>query len=112
MFNVFRSVCFYCPNLDIRWSAVLVFFFSGWDEPLLKLRARFVFVVTVLSDEPKQNKGRGLDDSKLVNPPPHTQSNFIAGRPKAALIFWFFGGFRIGVPLSIIILVIYKYNNR
>ena len=32
---------------------------------------------------------------------------FIAGRPKAALLFWFFGGFRCGVPLFIIMLVIY-----
>ena len=33
-------------------------------------------------------------------------SNFIAGRPKAALLFWFFGGFRCGVPLFVVILVI------
>ena len=39
----------------------------------------------------------------LLKPP----SNFIAGRPKAALLFWFFGGFRCGVPLFIIMLVIY-----
>ena len=32
---------------------------------------------------------------------------YIAGRPKAALLFWFFGGVRCGVPLLIIILVIY-----
>ena len=32
---------------------------------------------------------------------------FIAGRPKAALLFWFFGGFRCGVPLFIVILGIY-----
>ena len=33
--------------------------------------------------------------------------NFIAGHPKAALLFWFFGGFRCGVPLFIVMLVIY-----
>ena len=33
--------------------------------------------------------------------------HFIAGRPKAALLFWFFGGFRCGVPLFIVMLVIY-----
>ena len=33
-------------------------------------------------------------------------SNFIAGRPKVALLFWFFGGFRCGVPLFIAMLVI------
>ena len=32
---------------------------------------------------------------------------YIAGRPKAALLFWFFGGVRCGFPLFIIILVIY-----
>ena len=42
-------------------------------------------------------------DRKLVEDP----SNFIAGRPKAALPFWFFGGFRCGVPLFIVMLVIY-----
>ena len=33
--------------------------------------------------------------------------DFIAGGPKAALLFWFFGGFRCGVPLFIVMLVIY-----
>ena len=39
-------------------------------------------------------------------------SIFIAGRPEAALLFWFFGEFRCGVSLFIVILVIYKYRNR
>ena len=34
-------------------------------------------------------------------------SNFIAGRPKAALLFWFFGDFRCDVLLYMVILVIY-----
>ena len=38
-------------------------------------------------------------------------SDFISGRPKAALLFWFFGDFRCGVPLFIGILVIYKCKN-
>ena len=37
----------------------------------------------------------------------YDMDNFIAGRPKAALLFWFFGGFRCGVPLFIGMLVIY-----
>ena len=41
-----------------------------------------------------------------------SSSNFIAGRPKAVLLFWFFGSFRCGVSLFIVILVIYKYKNR
>ena len=64
------------------------------------------FVVIVLSDEPRQNQGRGLVDRKLVKAP--TPSNFIAGRPKTALLFWFFGRFGCGVPLFIVILVIYE----
>ena len=49
-------------------------------------------------------------DRKLVQAP----CNFIAGRPKAALLFWSFGDFRCGVPLFIVILVtcIYNYKNR
>ena len=42
-------------------------------------------------------------DRELVEAP----SNIIAGRPKAALLFWFFGGLRCGVPLSIVVLVVY-----
>ena len=37
---------------------------------------------------------------------------FIAGRPKAALLFWFFGYFRCGALLFMVIHVIYKYKNR
>ena len=62
--------------------------------------------MVVLSGEPKQNQGRGLFDRKLIQAP----SNFIAGRPKVALLFWFFGDFRCGVPLFVVILVIYKYK--
>ena len=56
-----------------------------------------------MSGGPGQSWGRGLVDRKLVEAP----SNFIAGRPGAALLFWFFGGFRCGVPLFIVMLVIY-----
>ena len=43
--------------------------------------------------------GLGLVDHKLVQAP----SNFIAGRPKAALLFWFFGDFRCGALLFTVI---------
>ena len=36
----------------------------------------------------------------------------IAGRPKSALLFWFFGDFRCGALLFMVIHVIYKYKNR
>ena len=37
---------------------------------------------------------------------------FIAGCPKAALLLWFFGDFRCGALLFVVIHVIYKYKNR
>ena len=43
--------------------------------------------------------GEGWSTANYLKPP----SNFIAGRPKVALLFWFFGGFRCGVPLFIVI---------
>ena len=52
--------------------------------------------------------GRRLVDRKLVEAP----SGFVAGRPGAALLFWFFGGFGCGVPLLIAILVVRWYKNR
>ena len=64
----------------------------------------FVLFVVGLSGEPKQNQKRGLVDCKLVQAP----SNFIAGRPKVALLFWFFVGFRCSVWLCFVILVRYK----
>ena len=69
-----------------------------------------LFCCNFLSDEPRQNQGRELVDRKLVKVP--SSSNFISGRPKAAFVFWFFGDFRCGVKLFIVILVIYKYRNR
>ena len=56
----------------------------------------------------RENKGRELVDRKLVEAHPHPRpSNFSAGRPNAALLFWFFGDFRCGVLLFIVILVCY-----
>ena len=53
---------------------------------------------------------------RLVQPtPPPTPtpaSNFIGGHPKAALLFWFFGYFRCGVLLFMVILIKHKYKNR
>ena len=51
-----------------------------------------------------RTKGDGWSTANYLKPP----SNFIARRPKAALLFWFFGDFICGVPLFIVILVIYK----
>ena len=57
-----------------------------------------------MSEETKQNKGRRLVDRKLFEAP----GNFIAGRPEAALKFWFFGDFRCGMWLFTVLLVRYK----
>ena len=57
-----------------------------------------------MSEEPDQNLGRVLVDRKLVEVP----SNFIAGRSKPALLFWFFDGFRCDVWLCFVVLVRYK----
>ena len=37
---------------------------------------------------------------------------FVAGRPKVALLFWFFGDFRCGALLFMMVHSIYKYKNR
>ena len=55
-----------------------------------------------------RTKGEGWSAANSLKPP----SNFIAGRRKAALLFWFFSDFRCSVPLFIVILSIYKYKNR
>ena len=65
------------------------------------------FVSIVLSDEPRQNQGRGMVERKPVKALSPTLSNFVTGRPKAALLFWFFGDFRCGVSLLIVILALY-----
>ena len=36
----------------------------------------------------------------------------IKSTPKAALLFWFFGDFRCGALLFMVIHVIYKYKNK
>ena len=72
----------------------------------------FLLFVIVLLGEPKQNQGRGLVNRKLVQAPPPPLNNFIAGRPKAGFLFWFFGDFRCGMLIFMVILVIYKYKNR
>ena len=38
-----------------------------------------------------RTKGEGWSTANKLKPPPPPHSNFIAGRPKAAPLFWFFG---------------------
>ena len=93
------SIVANCPSIPAaRFGFVCVLF------------VLFLLFVVVLSGEPKQKQRRALVDRKLLQAPP--PSNFIAGRPKAALLFRFFGDFRCGMPLFIVILVIFEYINR
>ena len=69
-----------------------------------------VLFIVSFSGEPKQNHRRGLVDRKLVQASP--PNNYIAGRPKAALLFWFFGDFRCSVLLFMVILIIYIKNGQ
>ena len=55
------------------------------------------------------NQGRTKNEGWSTAKSP---SNFIAGGPKAALLFLLFSDFRCGVPLFIVIFVIHKYKNR
>ena len=50
-----------------------------------------------------RTKGEGWSTANKLKCP----SNFIAGRPKATLLLWFFGDFRCGLLLFIVFLVIY-----
>ena len=65
------------------------------------------FAVSVTEDQERLRASVGR---------PQTSSSppviFIAGRPKAALLFWFFGDFRCGALLFMVIHVIYKYKNK
>ena len=73
---------------------------------MLWCNAFVVIVCQMDQDGPRQNQGRGLVDRKLVKTP----SSFIAGRPRAAPLFWFLGDYRCDMPLFIVILIIYKYK--
>ena len=66
-----------------------------------------------MSEEPgtRAELGARIVDRGLVQAPPPPVI-FIAGRPKAALLFWFFGDFRCGALLCMVIHVIHKYKNR
>ena len=78
------SICLVCDSS--LWPPVLQFKLPALLFVCV-LFVLFLLFVVVLSGEPKQNQGRGLVDCKLVQVP----SNFIAGRPKVALLFSFFG---------------------
>ena len=95
---MYSSIEVTCPSFPAaRFASRLCF-----------IRLFFLFFIFVLSGELRQKQGRGLVDHKLVQAP---QVILIAGRPKAALLFWFFGDFRCGALLFMVVHVIYKYKN-
>ena len=113
--GVLLSFCFLARFIAVM-SIVLYVILALWPPALQFKLPALLFVcvffffllllfVLVLAGEPKQKQGRGLVDRKLVQAPPPPPSNFIAGRPKAALMFWFFIDFRCGTPLLIVILL-------
>ena len=55
-------------------------------------------------------EARARVDRPQTSSKPH--SNFYCWPPKAALLFWFFGDFRCGALLFVVIHVLYKYKNR
>ena len=113
LFVLYVSLAFVLYVILALWLLVLQFQLPA---------SLFICVLFVLfcvsacfSSDPKQNQGRCLVDREVVQvplPPSPASSNFIAGRPKAAVLFWFFGDLRYGVLLFIVILFIYKHRRR
>ena len=108
------SCCVYCVYLSYTYSSIEV---TCPSIPAARFASRLCFslfffffflllFVVVLPGEQRQKQGRGLVDHKQVQAPPPVIC--IAGRPKAALLFWFFGDFRCGALLFMVIHVIYK----
>ena len=68
----------------------------------------FLLFVVVFLVNWGRTKGEGGRPQTSSNPP----VIFIAGRPKAALLFWFLGDFRCGALLFMVSHVVYKYKNK
>ena len=86
-----------CPSIQL--SALLFVYV---------LFVLLLFAILILLNQGR-TKGEGLSTTNWFKPAPVI---FIAGRHKAALLFWFFGDFRCGALLFMVIYVIYKYKNR
>ena len=55
-----------------------------------------------------RTKGEGWSTENWLKLP----SNFVSGRPTAALLYWFFGDFKCGVPLFLLYINIKIDKNR
>ena len=87
----FNCCCVYCVYLSCVWFWHCGHLSFNTSCPLcfsFVLFVLFFLFVVVVSGEPKQKQGRGLGVRRLVRPPPPPPApgNFIAGRPKAALL--------------------------
>ena len=67
--------------------------------------ALLLFLSAVLSVVASASLNASVGRPQTSSSPPVI---FIAGRPKAALLLWFFGDFRCGAMLFVVIHVIYK----
>ena len=105
MFRIFSVGISVSPHACFILELILISMFLGWCTCELEVfhagRA-----AGCLRDRGGAGGGGWSTDRRLVGAP----SNFIAGRPKAALLFWLFGDFRCGALLFMVILV--KYKNR
>ena len=99
----------YCKKVYERSGKKFFWFIKNSGEVINKLKLRG-FRATSLSTydistlyttqclrNQGRTKGEGWSTANQLKPPPSppppTPSKFIAGRPKAALLFWFFGDF-------------------
>ena len=64
--------------------------------------------LSFLDGDVPRSASYGVYISQRKAPPPPII--FIAGRPKAALLFWFFGDFKCGALLFMVIHVRFKYK--
>ena len=92
--------CYFCESSCLFY---LSFNFDFYVSGVVRLWVRGLpsRPGSCVSEGPRRSCGRGLVDRKLVASP----SNFIAGRPRAALLFWLFSDFGCGVPLFVVGLV-------
>ena len=102
----FVSICLVCESSIVATcpsmpSARFVFLFE---------LNSFCFCCSFFFVNQSRTKGEGWSTANKFKHP----SNFIAGRPKPALLCWFLCDFRChsGVLLFFVILVIYKYRNK
>ena len=89
--------------------------FSVLKWLLLALKCESFVVILFYLCNKNRTMGEGLSTENYLELPPFASTPpfvqpsplFIAGRPKAALLFWFFGDLRCGVLLFMVLLVIY-----